>query len=171
MRVPFLRTTLAATICLGAMTLAVACEPQRTLDAGTTPQTSRMLMSQDGETLYVALADHDLVRAIDARTGAQRGEVAVVGHPHRITLLSDGRVAVSARYAGQVSIVNVERGRTDSTVDVGSVGECAGSVLGRNFPGSTGLCVHDADQIDARHVCQQPGVMLAEVTDTDDGDA
>ncbi len=109
------------------------CEPELENMAASSPQTSRLGMSADGKTLYVAHADHDLVRAIDAATGDVVGEVTVAGHPHRLTVLEDGRVAVASRYAGTVSIVNVERAQVDATVDVGSdpfgVIEADGAVL------------------------------------------
>ena len=103
-----------------AVGLAVACEPAVSIGPASAPQTSRMQMSKDGKTLYIALADHDLVRAVDAATGRKVGEVSVLGYPHRLTVLDDGRVAVTSRYAGTVSIVNVEKGTVDASVDVGS---------------------------------------------------
>lgn len=98
----------------------VACEPNEPVGAASAPQTSRLGISRDGATLYVALADHDLVRAVDARTGEHRGEVRVDGQPHRLTVLRDGRLAVTARTAGILSIVDVEAGRVEAQVDVGS---------------------------------------------------
>jgi YVTN family beta-propeller protein len=107
---------------LMALTLAVVgatgCEQQGA--RGSSPQTSTMGISRDGATLYIAMADHDEVRAIDARTKAVRNTVAVVGHPHRLTVMADGRVAVTARHAGTVSVVNMETGNVDAVVEVGS---------------------------------------------------
>ncbi|HEY4222133.1 MAG TPA: hypothetical protein VGO62_12340 [Myxococcota bacterium] len=114
-----MRNTLI-TAAVPLLALSFACEPQNPMGKARAPQTSRMQMSADGKTLYVALADHDLVRAVDASTGARRGEVSVLGHPHRLTVLDDGRVAVSAEWTGVVSIVDVEHGRVDASVDVGA---------------------------------------------------
>lgn len=114
-----LHTIVTVTASLTSLTFA-ACEPEPEAVPASAPQTSRLGLSQDGSTLYVAHADHDVVRAIDAATGDLKGEVAVVGHPHRLTVLADGRVAVTSRYAGTVSIVDVEGGNVDATVDVGS---------------------------------------------------
>jgi DNA-binding beta-propeller fold protein YncE/mono/diheme cytochrome c family protein len=100
--------------------VATACEPPQRIAPGVAPQTSALGIAADGETLFVALADRDEVRAVDARTGELRGAVDVVGHPHRLTVLADGRVAVVARHAGAVSVVDPVAGRTDFTVDVGS---------------------------------------------------
>ncbi len=110
----------AVPIALLSLSLASGCEPDVKIGPASAPQTGRMQISKDGKTLYVALADHDLVRAVDAHSGAKLGEVAVPGYPHRLTVLDDGRVAVSARYAGTVSVVNVEKGTVDGTADVGS---------------------------------------------------
>jgi YVTN family beta-propeller protein len=113
---PLLVTSLTSLAIVGAL----GCEPEVSPQPSSSPQTSRLGISADGKTLYVAHADHDLVRAIDALSGDVVGEVTVAGHPHRLTVLEDGRVAVTSRYAGTVSIVNVERESVDATVDVGS---------------------------------------------------
>lgn len=110
---------LLSTLAAGSLAFA-ACEPELDIAPASVPQTSRLGMSADGSTLYVAHADHDLVRAIDVARGDVRGEVVVAGHPHRLTVLADGRVAVTSRYAGTVSVVNVEQGNVDATVEVGS---------------------------------------------------
>jgi YVTN family beta-propeller protein len=110
----------AVAVGLPSMALLPGCEPNEAIRPGLAPQTSTMGISSDGKTLYVALADRDEVRAVDAASGATTATVAVVGHPHRLTVLADGRVAVVARYAGTVSVVDVEHERTDATVDVGS---------------------------------------------------
>lgn len=104
-----------------ALSPLVACEPEGgEVREGSVPQSSRIAISADGDTLYVALADRDEVRAVDADSGEVTSIVTVPGHPHRLTLLSDGRVAVSARYAGTVSVVDVDAGRVDGSVVVGS---------------------------------------------------
>jgi len=100
--------------------LWVACEPDPVARPGTSPQSSHLGISADGDTLYIALTDHDEVRAVDARTGEVTATVSIVGQPHRLTVLRDGRVAVTARLAGTVSVVDVEAGRVDGTVEVGS---------------------------------------------------
>jgi mono/diheme cytochrome c family protein len=102
------------------MIVVGACEPPPRIEPNGVPPTSALGIAADGETLFVALADRDEVRAVDARTGELRGAVDVVGHPHRLTVLADGRVAVVARYAGTLSIVDPLAGRTDATIDVGS---------------------------------------------------
>ncbi len=114
------RGVLAAAVGLPSFALAPACEPHDGIRPGLAPQTSTLGISTDGKTLYVALADRDEVRAVDSASGEVVATVAVVGHPHRLTVLADGRVAVVARYAGTVSVVDVERKRTDATVEVGS---------------------------------------------------
>jgi YVTN family beta-propeller protein len=96
----------------------VACEPDQAM--ATSPQSSSIALSADGQRLYLALADHDEVRAIDTTSHAVLGSVAVVGHPHRVTVLPDGRVAVTARHAGTVSVINMAEQRVDATVLVGS---------------------------------------------------
>lgn len=99
----------------------LACEPPaRTAEPGSYALSSRLGISADGQTLYVALPDHDLVRAVDAASGEVKGEVAVTGTPHRLTVLSDGRVAVSAQLAGAVSILSPDASAVLSTVEVGS---------------------------------------------------
>jgi DNA-binding beta-propeller fold protein YncE/mono/diheme cytochrome c family protein len=115
------------------LSLSLGCEPELAAGSASAPQTSRLGISRDGATLYVALADHDLVRAVDAKTGEPRGEVRVDGTPHRLTVLGDGRVAVTARQAGTLSIVDVEAGRIEASLEVGSephgVIEVDGSLL------------------------------------------
>jgi mono/diheme cytochrome c family protein len=113
------RNTLAI-VALPSMLAASACEPTEAVRPGLAPQTSTLGISSDGATLYVALADRDEVRAVDAASGETKATVAIPGHPHRLTVLADGRVAVVARYTGTVSVVDVEAGRVDATVDVGS---------------------------------------------------
>ena len=98
----------------------LACEPEIPVESGTVPQSSRLALSASRDTLYVALADRDEVRAIDADGGEVIATVLVPGHPHRLTRLDDGRVAVSARYAGTVSVVDVEAERVVGSVLVGS---------------------------------------------------
>mgnify|MGYP000933781603 CR=1 FL=1 len=101
--------------------LVGACEPNpRTSTGGSHPASQRIAISADGETLYVALADHDEVRAVDAATGEVKATLPVVGAPHRLTVLRDGRLAVAARYAGTVSVVDAALGDVESTVDVGA---------------------------------------------------
>jgi mono/diheme cytochrome c family protein len=97
--------------------LANGCQPTHPARA---PTTSSLGIAADGTVLYVALADRDEVRAVDATTGETRTVVPVVGHPHRLTVLDDGRLAVTARYAGTVSFVDVDAGHIDTTVVVGS---------------------------------------------------
>lgn len=111
-------SALAAFALIGAS----ACEPEHgsAAEPGTYPDSSRLGISDDGETLYIALADHDLVRAVDAETGAVIGETSVPGYPHRLTVLSDGRVAVSSRYANRVAVVSPDASEVLSSVAVGS---------------------------------------------------
>jgi len=105
---------------VAASFVATGCEPESVVRPGLAPQTSRMGISSDGRLLYVALADHDEVRAIDPATGDTKQVVSVVGHPHRLTVLKDGKLAVTARYAGTVSIVDMDKGVVEATVEVGS---------------------------------------------------
>ena len=105
---------------VAASFVATGCEPESVVRPGLAPQTSRMGISSDGRLLYVALADHDEVRAIDPATGDTKQVVSVVGHPHRLTVLKDGKLAVTARYAGTVSIIDMDKGVVESTVEVGS---------------------------------------------------
>ncbi len=116
---PFL-PSVSTCLVLGLALGGTSCEPESTVRSGSVPQSSRLAISESGETLYVALADRDEVRAVDADTGEVLATVAIVGHPHRLTRLGDGRVAVSARYAGTVSVIDVEGERVDGTVVVGS---------------------------------------------------
>jgi DNA-binding beta-propeller fold protein YncE len=81
----------------------LGCEPESPVGPGRAPATSRLGISKDGKTLYVALADHDLVRAVDEKSGEIKGEVHVDGMPHRLAVLEDGRVAVTSRTAGTTS--------------------------------------------------------------------
>jgi YVTN family beta-propeller protein len=87
---------------------------------GSYPSSSRIGVSPDGETLYVALPDHDEVRAIDAETGDVLSAVPVEGTPHRLTVLSDGRVAVSARALGEVAIVDEAASEVTARIAVGA---------------------------------------------------
>lgn len=99
---------------------AVGCEPATPARGGYAPQTSRLGINAAGDTLYVALADHDQVRAVDAKTGDTLTSVDVVGHPHRLTVLRDGKVAVTARYGGTLSVLDMNKGEVISTTEVGS---------------------------------------------------
>jgi len=106
---------------LSAPFVLSACEPEQPpVRPGTSPQSSRLSISDDGATLFVALTDHDEVRALNAATGETLTVVAVPGQPHRLTRLADGRVAVTSKTAGAVSVVDVLAGRTDFAVAVGS---------------------------------------------------
>ncbi|MDP2344044.1 MAG: PQQ-binding-like beta-propeller repeat protein [Deltaproteobacteria bacterium] len=105
---------------VAASSLFIACEPPPQVRPGLAPQTSRMGISKGGETLFIAMADHDEVRAVDAATGETTKSVAVVGHPHRLTVLQDGTVAVTARYSGTVSVLDMSTGETLFTTEVGS---------------------------------------------------
>ncbi len=107
-------------VCVLALSVAVACEPEQPRGAATAPQTSRMGISKDGSTLYIALADHDEVRAVDASSGKVTSTVAVAGYPHRLTVLSDGRVAVVSRYSGVLSVLDMGAHEIVAEVDVGS---------------------------------------------------
>ncbi len=119
-----MRRTATQTFVLAGVAAAVftfaGCEPESPIRPGFAPQTSRMGISADGETLFVAMADHDEVRAVDAATGETKQTVSVVGHPHRLTVLKDGTVAVTARYAGTVSVLDMAKGAVLSTTEVGS---------------------------------------------------
>ena len=115
-----LRGAALAALLAGPTLSFLACEPEAPILPGSVPQSSRLAISADGATLYIAMADHDEVRAVDASTGETRHTVAVPGQPHRLTLLDDGRVAVTSRLMGTVSIVRVEAERVDAVVDVGS---------------------------------------------------
>lgn len=103
-----------------AATFFTACEPAATVRPGLAPQTSRMGINEAGDTLFIALADHDQVRAVDAKTGETKVSVDVSGHPHRLTVLKDGTVAVTARYGGTLSVLDMNKGEVISTTDVGS---------------------------------------------------
>jgi DNA-binding beta-propeller fold protein YncE/mono/diheme cytochrome c family protein len=106
---------------LFALTVVAGCEPEPgEVAPGTHPATQRLGISADGSTLYVALADHDKVRAVDAQTWEIKGEVDVTGAPHRLTVLKDGRVAVTARHAGTLSVLDENASRVESTVEVGA---------------------------------------------------
>ena len=111
------RALLCTSLLTGCL-VAAACEPSSS--TGRAPVTSSLGIAADGSVLFVALADRDEVRAVDAATGDVRGTVSVPGHPHRLTVLHDGRIAVTARQAGAVSVVDVVAGRIDATVVVGS---------------------------------------------------
>jgi cytochrome c553 len=116
-----LRTRSLLLAAVGACGLfSLGCEPDAPVRPGSAPQTSRLGVSKDGKTLFIALADHDEVRAVDAATGATLQTVSVVGSPHRLTVLADGTVAVTARYAGTVSVLDMNAGTTLSTTEVGS---------------------------------------------------
>lgn len=119
-----LRSSMFSRLLTGALLVAAAvggtaCEPEHPRGASAVPQTSRLGMSQDGRTLYVALADHDRVRAVDADTGEVHAEIEVPGYPHRLTVLKDGRIAVTSRHAGTLTLVDVERRRVEAVVEVG----------------------------------------------------
>lgn len=101
---PF-RLLACATLALG---MATGCEPSLLPEPGTYPQTSRLGVSEDGERLFVALEDHDLLRVISAESKAVLGEVAIAGGPHRLSVLSNGMVAVTARRGGTVHFVDVD---------------------------------------------------------------
>ena len=70
---------------VAAASFFVACEPAEVARPHVAPQTSRLGINEAGDTLYVALADHDEVRAVDAVTGETKQTVSVVGHPHRLS--------------------------------------------------------------------------------------
>lgn len=120
MSLPKLVTRALLSTAIASFTLATACEPGTPTEPGTHPDSGRLGISADGQTLYVALPDHDLVRAVDADSGAVVGETSVAGHPHRLTVLSDGRIAVSARYANRVNVLSENAGQVLSSVAVGS---------------------------------------------------
>jgi sugar lactone lactonase YvrE len=104
-----------------SLSLVTACEPDAgAVLPGSYPQTSSLGISADGKTLYVALADHDQVRAVDVESGSVTGETAVAGYPHRLTVMKDGRVAVSSRHAGTVSVLNASSTEVLSTTEVGA---------------------------------------------------
>jgi YVTN family beta-propeller protein len=103
------------------MLAITACEPgPAELGAGSHPETGRLGISADGSTLYVALADHDEVRAISTETGEVINSLPVGGSPHRLTVMSDGRVAVTARYAGTVNVLDANLERIEHRVEVGA---------------------------------------------------
>jgi mono/diheme cytochrome c family protein len=120
--------TIQATQSLGhflvvaGLVFSTACEePPRAPDPGTFPQSSALGISDDGKTLFVALPDHDRVKAVDAKTGALKGESTVVGAPHRLTVLRDGRVAVTARLGGTLSILSSDASTVEAQVEVGAM--------------------------------------------------
>ncbi len=98
----------------------VACEPTNGVAPGSFPQTGPMGISADGNLLYIAMADHNRVVAVDANTGSVISEVEVDEHPHRLTVMNDGRVAVTSRYAGTVSVLDANASAVQTTVEVGS---------------------------------------------------
>lgn len=103
------------------MLAIVACEPgPAEMGPGSHPETGRMGISADGTTLYVALADHDEVRAIDTETGEIKQRIGIMGSPHRLTVMDDGRVAVTARMAGTVNVLDAELERVEHSVEVGA---------------------------------------------------
>lgn len=90
------------------------------IEPGTFPQSGTIGISRSGVSLYVVLPDHDRVARLDAVNGETLSMADVPGHPHRLTVLNDGRIAVSARDAGTVTFLSEDLSSIPSAVSVGS---------------------------------------------------
>ena len=106
-------------------------------------------------------------RRLDQPVGVGQRRRQRLLHQHGDAALDERQRDLDVRRRSGTAIVTAST-RSSS---VGGVGERPRPVLGGDLVGAAGLGVHDADELDAVHRRQQPGMMLAEVTDADDGDA
>jgi len=83
------------------------------------------LTSRAADVLMVVNKSDDTVSFLDAKTGAQRGSVAVGKGPHEVELLADGRTAAVSNYGTQaepgssLSLIAVDTRAAKPSIDLG----------------------------------------------------
>lgn len=119
---------IAAVVCLGmAARAAVYRSPLA------------VVISPDGETLYVSDKTAGCVAVLDAAAGKKIGEVAIAGEPNGLALSADGKTLyVAQRKANSIALVDTARGAVTGEIRVGpwpvalAVAENAGRLYSAN---------------------------------------
>src|SRR5262245_32154742 len=98
----------------------LACEPtRRDIEPGSNPQSGTVQMSRDGTKVYVLSIDHKAVLVFDRKSNQTVAEIAVGEGPSAMTVLADGRVAVTNQDEGTVSIVDTATSTEVNRIPVG----------------------------------------------------
>ncbi len=104
--------------------LAVAllgCEPaRRGVEPGSHPQTGTVHVSADGARVFALSKDHQAVLVFDRASGAQVGEIAVGERPNAMTVLEDGRLAVTLEGEGVLVILDPQTQQEAGRIAVGT---------------------------------------------------
>ncbi|QHW34971.1 beta-propeller fold lactonase family protein [Paenibacillus rhizovicinus] len=89
--------------------------------ASPAPQSgSSIVMSKDGDTLYIANGDTNTVSVVDAKERKVKKEISVGKEPRELALSADGSTLyVTCRYANSVEWVDIDKGTVLGTVKTG----------------------------------------------------
>lgn len=97
-----------------------ACEPDYSPGQGSHAPSSQLAIHQDGSLLYALAPDSDEVYALDSASGQVVSRTVVAGHPHRLTMMQDGRIAVVSRYTGELTVLSGDLQTVEGRMEVGA---------------------------------------------------